>query len=157
MSHDLQKSFWFSAQETFMIIINVEKSCAASDFCGNHDTFFSELVSLMNRRLKRTAFIWKRTDFIKVFTVTFVQCNASFMKSINFCPQTFEWQPYHYSDEHIYCHLSPLTSLALFLVLSHILCQFVLYSSICKRHLFACLAACCSGSSAVTWNTCCGL
>ncbi len=30
---------WFAAQETFMIIINVENSCAAQYFCGNWDTF----------------------------------------------------------------------------------------------------------------------
>ncbi len=30
---------WFSAQETFLIIVNVE-NCAASYFCGNCDTFY---------------------------------------------------------------------------------------------------------------------
>ncbi len=33
-----QKSL-FTAQETFLIIINVENSCAAQYFCGNWDTF----------------------------------------------------------------------------------------------------------------------
>jgi len=31
---------WFGVQETFLIIINVENSCAAAlYFCRNHDTF----------------------------------------------------------------------------------------------------------------------
>ncbi len=35
---------WFAAQETFLIIINVESRCAASYFCENCDTFnFSEI------------------------------------------------------------------------------------------------------------------
>ncbi len=38
VSHDLQKSF--AAQETFLIIINVENTCAASYFGGNHDAFY---------------------------------------------------------------------------------------------------------------------
>jgi len=29
--------WYFTAQETFLIIINVENSCAASYFCGNRD------------------------------------------------------------------------------------------------------------------------
>ncbi len=32
--------YWFTAQETFLIIINVENNYAASHFCGNSDTFF---------------------------------------------------------------------------------------------------------------------
>jgi len=28
---------WFGAQETFLIIINVENSCAAEYLCENHD------------------------------------------------------------------------------------------------------------------------
>ncbi len=31
---------WFAAQETFLIIINVENSRAAQYFSGNHDTFY---------------------------------------------------------------------------------------------------------------------
>ncbi len=31
--------YWFTAQETFLIIINVENSRAAQYFCGNCDTF----------------------------------------------------------------------------------------------------------------------
>ncbi len=31
---------WFAAQETFLIIIIVENSCAASYLCGNRHTFF---------------------------------------------------------------------------------------------------------------------
>ncbi len=32
--------YWFTDQETFLIIINVENSWAASYFCGNRDTFY---------------------------------------------------------------------------------------------------------------------
>ncbi len=31
---------WFAAQETFLIITNIENSCAASYFCGNRDMFY---------------------------------------------------------------------------------------------------------------------
>jgi len=44
--------WWFAAQETFLIIINVENSCAASFFC----VFFH--YSLFNIKLEKTAFIW---------------------------------------------------------------------------------------------------
>ncbi len=30
---------WFHAQETFIVIINVDKNCAAWYFSENHDTF----------------------------------------------------------------------------------------------------------------------
>ncbi len=36
----LQKSCWFATQESFLIIISVENSCAAEYFCGNRDTFY---------------------------------------------------------------------------------------------------------------------
>ncbi len=36
VSHDL---LLISAQETFLIIINVENSCAAQYICGNRDAF----------------------------------------------------------------------------------------------------------------------
>jgi len=39
VSHDLQKSF-YAARKTFMIISNVENSCAPQYFCGNCDTFY---------------------------------------------------------------------------------------------------------------------
>ncbi len=42
---------WFAAQETFLIIINVENTCADEYFCGNWHNFFSG-----NRKFKRTAF-----------------------------------------------------------------------------------------------------
>ncbi len=32
--------YWFTAKETFLIIINVKHSWAASYFCGNRDTFY---------------------------------------------------------------------------------------------------------------------
>ncbi len=31
---------WFADQQTFLIIINVENSCAAEYFCVNCDTFY---------------------------------------------------------------------------------------------------------------------
>jgi len=51
VSHDPSKiilKWWFDAQETFMFIINVENSFFT----------FSFQDSLMNRKFKRTAFIW---------------------------------------------------------------------------------------------------
>jgi len=36
----------FGAQVTFLIIINVENSIAAS-FCGNHDAYFSGFFKVM--------------------------------------------------------------------------------------------------------------
>ncbi len=42
--------YWFAAQETFLIMINVENY-----FCGNHDIFFQD--SLINRKFQIAAFI----------------------------------------------------------------------------------------------------
>ncbi len=42
VSHDPSEIiliYWFAAQEAFIIIINVENSCAASYFCGNCNMF----------------------------------------------------------------------------------------------------------------------
>jgi len=42
VSHDpseISLIWWFDAQKTFLIIINVEDSCAASDYSGNHDNW----------------------------------------------------------------------------------------------------------------------
>ncbi len=41
-------------QETFLIIINVENSCAAQYFCGNCDIY---IFSESQKKFKRTAFI----------------------------------------------------------------------------------------------------
>jgi len=44
--HDPSELFliwWFGAQETFLIIINVENSCVADYFCGNRDRFVQKL------------------------------------------------------------------------------------------------------------------
>ncbi len=41
VSHDPSEIiliYWFPAQETFLIIINVENSCAGKYFCENHET-----------------------------------------------------------------------------------------------------------------------
>ncbi len=48
---------WFAAQETFLIIIIVENSCAASYFVETV-IHFSTLHSLINRKLKSTMLIW---------------------------------------------------------------------------------------------------
>ncbi len=43
VSHDPSEIIiicWFAAQEIFLIIINVENSCAAQYFCGNCDAFY---------------------------------------------------------------------------------------------------------------------
>ncbi len=52
----------FAAQETFLIIIHIENSCAARYFCEKHDTFVHD--SSMNR----TAII---CNIINVFTVIY--------------------------------------------------------------------------------------
>ncbi len=44
---------WFAAQETFLIIINVENSCAAQYFCGNWCILFFRI----HRWIERTALI----------------------------------------------------------------------------------------------------
>jgi len=49
VSHDPSEIiliWWSPAQETFLIIINVENRCAASYFCGNHDTFLQDSVKV---------------------------------------------------------------------------------------------------------------
>ncbi len=39
---DIIEICWFSAQEIFIIIINVENSFASLLFCGNCDTFLQD-------------------------------------------------------------------------------------------------------------------
>ncbi len=46
--------YWFTAQETF-IIIHFENSCAALYFCGNCDTLFQD--SLMNRKINKHIYL----------------------------------------------------------------------------------------------------
>ncbi len=73
MSHDSSEIIlisWFAAQETSLIIISVENSCAASYCIGTHGTILFLQDSLMNRKFKRTAF-----DQMNVFLLN---------KSINF-------------------------------------------------------------------------
>jgi len=61
-----------------MIIINVENSCAASDFCGNSDTFcflgFCDEQSSKEQQLFEEEMFCK---IINVFPVAFDQFNAS--------------------------------------------------------------------------------
>ncbi len=73
MSHDPSEIIlicWFGAQETFLIIINVDK-------------FFVDLwhifqVSLMNRKLKKQHLfeIWIFCNIINIFNVTLDHLNA---------------------------------------------------------------------------------
>ncbi len=46
VSHDPSEItlYWFAAQETCLIIFNVENSGAAEYFCGNHDTMKEQLL-----------------------------------------------------------------------------------------------------------------
>ncbi len=61
VSHDLQKSS--AAQKTFLIIINVENSCAASYFNGNPDIFFQYSL---NRKFKEHNLLYlKYKYFVK--------------------------------------------------------------------------------------------
>jgi len=46
-------------KKTFLIIINVENSCAASCFCDNRDHFLHAYLN-RNRKFKRAAFISNR-------------------------------------------------------------------------------------------------
>ncbi len=70
--------------KTFLIIINVEKSCAALYFGENHDTFFLHLL--------RTAFIlFINTAFFHLFYVTFDQFNAFLLNiSLNFLKNIYQ-------------------------------------------------------------------
>ncbi len=60
VSHDPSEIIiicWFAAQETFLIIINVENSLILNYYyCGNHNNFFLFFCFLMNRNFQRTAF-----------------------------------------------------------------------------------------------------
>jgi len=48
--------WWFAAQETFLINVNVEKSCVALIYCEKHDPFFSDSDKMKVQN--QTAFIW---------------------------------------------------------------------------------------------------
>ncbi len=77
MSHDPSEIILicrFAAQETFLIIINVENSCAAEYLCVCV-CFFQD--SLMNRNFKRTALVETEN-----FTLIFDQFNASLLNKI---------------------------------------------------------------------------
>ncbi len=73
VSHDLHQIIvicWFAAQETFLIIFNVENSHAAKYLVENSDTFVQN--SLMNKMFKRIASIWNLfgSKSKKIFFVT---------------------------------------------------------------------------------------
>ncbi len=78
--------YWFAAQETFLIIINVENSCAAQYFCGNWDTFyFLRIYRWIESSIEQHLFEIENFCFIiNVFNDTFDQFNVSLMnKSIH--------------------------------------------------------------------------
>ncbi len=53
VSHDPSEIIlicWFAAQETFLIIINVENGCAASYFCGNRDAQPFKSLELVSKK-----------------------------------------------------------------------------------------------------------
>ncbi len=68
---------WFSAQETFIHIINAENSLAAKYF--DHDTY---LLRILWWKFKRTTFIMHLLYIIIIFTVTFDTFNASLLNTI---------------------------------------------------------------------------
>ncbi len=76
---------WFAAQQTFLIIINVENSCAAQYFCGNWYILFFKIHRWIETSEKQHLFeIEIYCNIINVFTGTFDQFNASLMnKSVN--------------------------------------------------------------------------
>ncbi len=97
---------WFAAQETFLIIINVENSCADEYFCGNWYILFFRIHRWKESSKQQHLFVIKICwNIINVFTVTDEQLNASSMnKSFKFFqqkkshwPQTFEWLSGSYS------------------------------------------------------------
>ncbi len=84
--------WWFAAQETFLIIINVENSCAAQYFCGNWCILFFRIHRWIKSSKELHLFeIEIFYNILHVFTVTFDQFNAALMhKNIIFF-QIFEW------------------------------------------------------------------
>ncbi len=76
---------WFAAQETFLIIINVENSCAAQYFSGNHDAFYFQvniLFILLWIKSSKEQHLFETEIFsniIIVFTVTVDLFNASLL------------------------------------------------------------------------------
>ncbi len=89
--------YWFAAQETFLIIINVENSYAAQYLCGNRDAFNFFRI---HRWIKSSKEIFWNSK--NVFTGTFHQFNASLLNKIRlyiyiyiyffFIYKTFQWQ-----------------------------------------------------------------
>jgi len=84
---------WFSAQETFLIIINVENNCAAWYFLGNAENASSGIDEKENEheqkeKSKNEPHLFEIKivcKIINVCSVTFDQCNASLQnKIINF-------------------------------------------------------------------------
>ncbi len=87
VSHDPSEIiliYWFAAQETFPIIINVENSCAAQYFCGNSDILillfsytFIQLILLSSK----DALNWSNVK-VNTYNITKISI-SSFIASLN--------------------------------------------------------------------------
>ncbi len=66
---------WFAAQETFLIIINVENSCAAEYSRG----------SMMKLKFQAFHIKFKRTEFIQFIFYLFLQCKKQVKKKKKVC------------------------------------------------------------------------
>ncbi len=129
MSHDPSEIIlicWFGAQDTFLIIMLLQRlKCLIIMLLQCLIAMFKPVVrlnifvdSVMNRKFKRTAFIWIIfCNNIKGFTVTFEYFNASLLsKSIhllkNIWHQTFEFYSMLYKYIHLFFALTgpPKTS-----------------------------------------------
>ncbi len=84
---------WFTAQETFLIIINIENSCAARYFCGNWYILLFRIHRWIESSKEQHLFeIEIFCSIINVFTVTFDQFNAFFLnKHIQILPSPNLW------------------------------------------------------------------
>ncbi len=87
MSHDSSEIIlicWFTAQETFITIKQWKLLCCLIFLWKLWYIFCQD--SLMNIKFKRTAFIWNIIfwNSVKIFTVTFDQCNTCWIKVLCF-------------------------------------------------------------------------
>ncbi len=66
--------YWFTAQETFLIIINVENSCAAFSFSGTVIDFYFRVIWWIESSKEQHFFKIERVfGIIHIFTVAFDQ------------------------------------------------------------------------------------
>ncbi len=96
----LQKSFWgweiifwFGAQVIFILLLMLKTVVLLTIFCGNY-----KLCFFINRKFKRTTFIWNRSyRYYRTlcFSVTFNQCNVSLLGRKTFNTNTYLTGPKH--------------------------------------------------------------